>query len=273
MELSREEIEHGVVRRRPLITHDQKEWIDVEQAMAIFEVSSRATAIDRMRKLGYEEKEIDQAGKLFWLCDKNRVYNAFKEFQNNLKASKDASKAFDLIENNKTSTGMLIYDVVRDINDFQEAIHVMRLGYERAIEIMNCNNENKISVLESSIEKLNYKIINDAPKVELYDRFLSAKNVMSMDIVAKTLDFGRNKLLKMLREDKIFQNNNVAYQSYIDKGYFKVIIQPIKRENIIFNIPTTYVTSEGLKFLFEKYKYIQSSKKLEKNKITKKSMW
>lgn len=43
-----------------------------------------------------------------------------------------------------------------------------------------------------------------------------------MDVAAKMLGTGRVRLFRMLREQHILDQNNMPFQVYIDRGYFKV---------------------------------------------------
>ena len=55
-----------------------------------------------------------------------------------------------------------------------------------------------------------------------------SSDVCSSDLVAKVLDFkavGRNNLFSFLRDAGILMADNVPYQEYIDRGYFRVIEQ------------------------------------------------
>ncbi|MCX7747319.1 MAG: phage antirepressor KilAC domain-containing protein [Clostridia bacterium] len=86
-------------------------------------------------------------------------------------------------------------------------------------------------------------------KAQQYDKFISAENLQSMGEVAKCLGMGRNKLFKMLREEKIFMSNNQPYQAYIDKGYFKTKERPIMIRDTNVNYVQTYVTSKGINYI------------------------
>ena len=88
-----------------------------------------------------------------------------------------------------------------------------------------------------------------APKAEVYDIAMSAKNSQSMSTVAKSLGIGRNKLFKFLREQKVLRQNNEPYQTYIDRGYFRVRQVPISRSTGVFNKPQTLVTAKGIDFI------------------------
>lgn len=70
-----------------------------------------------------------------------------------------------------------------------------------------------------------------------------------MSEAAKILNagIGRNKLFKLLREKRILTGKNLPYQQYIDRGYFRVIQQPVKwidHPNL-----KTEVSEKGIDFL------------------------
>lgn len=66
------------------------------------------------------------------------------------------------------------------------------------------------------------------PKAEFYDDVARSKDAIEMSDVAKVLaikGLGRNKLFELLRERKILQPNNIPYQQYVDREYFRVLEQ------------------------------------------------
>lgn len=46
---------------------------------------------------------------------------------------------------------------------------------------------------------------------------------------SKGFDIGEKRLFMKLRQIKMLDNNNVPYQKYMEKGYFKIIKQQYKR--------------------------------------------
>ncbi|WP_346888305.1 phage antirepressor [Clostridium sp. UBA1056] len=73
------------------------------------------------------------------------------------------------------------------------------------------------------------------PKAEFYDDVAGSKDAIEMSEVAKVLaikGMGRNNLFEFLREEKILQSNNIPYQQYVDREYFRVLEQK-------------YITSKG----------------------------
>ena len=66
------------------------------------------------------------------------------------------------------------------------------------------------------------------PKADFFDAVASSKTAIQIGNVAKVLDIkgvGRNKLFEILRDKKVLNKENVPYQEFIDRGYFRVIEQ------------------------------------------------
>lgn len=88
-----------------------------------------------------------------------------------------------------------------------------------------------------------------APKAEMFDRFMAAENAQTMAVVAKTLGTGRDRLFRFLREIGILMANNVPYQQYLDRGYFRVIEKVIRMGEAEIVKPQTLVTTKGVAFI------------------------
>ncbi len=102
-------------------------------------------------------------------------------------------------------------------------------------------------------------LIELTPKAEKYNQFLDAKNLATLEIAAKSLGIGRNKLTTFLRDKKIFyrkydNGENHVYQKYLDSGYFIVKIQSLQRGEIKTNYPQIFVTARGLSFIQDLFK-------------------
>jgi anti-repressor protein len=72
----------------------------------------------------------------------------------------------------------------------------------------------------------------NAPKVEFYDAVTGSSDTIDMGRVAKVLaipGYGRNNLFELLREKKILMENNQPYQTYVDRGYFRLIEQKYQK--------------------------------------------
>lgn len=76
------------------------------------------------------------------------------------------------------------------------------------------------------IEVLNQKLLDNKPKIDFYDCVADSKTAIPMEAVAKTIGIpgvGRNNLFKILRDKKILKEDNIPYQEYVDRGYFRVV--------------------------------------------------
>ena len=84
-----------------------------------------------------------------------------------------------------------------------------------------------LKLADKTIDGLKNQLIEQKPKVEFFDQVASSKSALPMDQVAKMLNagIGRNKLFEVLRERKVLDRNNVPYQEFVDRGYFRVIEQ------------------------------------------------
>jgi len=75
------------------------------------------------------------------------------------------------------------------------------------------------------LEQQEKMLLEQKPKVEFFDAVTNSKTAIDMAKVAKVFDknIGRNKLFKFLRDNKILQRDNIPFQTYIDRGYFRVV--------------------------------------------------
>jgi len=80
------------------------------------------------------------------------------------------------------------------------------------------------------------------PAVEFYKAVTDSRDAIPMGDVAKVLDMGmgRNKLFSFLRDHGVLMKDNVPYQEYIDKGWFRVVEQKFTKadSSIGINIKT-----------------------------------
>lgn len=103
--------------------------------------------------------------------------------------------------------------------------------------------------------KAKLELTEAQPKIEFHNQVADAIGKHSMKETAKLLNlgYGRNTLMKKLREMKILMKDNLAYQVYIDAGYFET------KENVLggaekFVRPQTYTTPKGLIWLQKRFK-------------------
>ena len=78
--------------------------------------------------------------------------------------------------------------------------------------------ERRITALEAANQSM-------LPKAEFYDAVTNSPDTIDMAETAKVLNMGvgRNTIFKILRQQRVLNRNNIPYQEYIDRGYFRCI--------------------------------------------------
>ena len=121
-----------------------------------------------------------------------------------------------------------------------------------------------ILVAQRTIEERDKKIAEQSSLIEEQKPLVTfALNVTdsehSMDIGEfakivnkKDWNLGRNKLFRWLRDNKIFMDNNVPYQKYIDSGYFTCIEVNKSSEYGNKNFSKSLITPKGQVWLTNK---------------------
>lgn len=109
-----------------------------------------------------------------------------------------------------------------------------------------------LETAETTIAAKDLCIAEQAPKVDFYETLASAVNVESVNVVAKMIGTGQNRLFAFLRDERILRWDNVPYQVYIDKKYFEVIPKTFKgmglsKEANFYS--KTHVTGKGVIFI------------------------
>lgn len=80
--------------------------------------------------------------------------------------------------------------------------------------------------LAEQIEQQTALIEAQKPKVEFYEAVTGSSDTIDIASVAKVLNikgFGRNNLFEFLRDKNILMQNNQPFQTFVDRGYFRVI--------------------------------------------------
>ena len=122
---------------------------------------------------------------------------------------------------------------------------------ERAMAWIEEQKQKKL--LQQQNQEQQLLLEEQQPKVEFYDDVAGSKDAVAMKEVAKVLGIkglGRNKLFKFLRDKKILDRNNMPYQEYVDRGYFRVIEQRYNTNNGDIKITfTTLVYNKGIEYI------------------------
>jgi len=102
------------------------------------------------------------------------------------------------------------------------------------------------------IEQQHKKVLEMKPKEEFYDEIIESKATIDIGTVAKVINkgIGRNTLFKILRDKKVLQYNNLPYQEYIDRGYFRCIESKFTKPDGTTNINIkTVVFQKGVDYI------------------------
>ena len=92
------------------------------------------------------------------------------------------------------------------------AINQYEVGYVKPLENKVAEQGEQITVLQ--------------PKGQFYDAVVQSETLLDLGEVSKLLNYkglGRNNLFRYLRENGVLNNKNLPYQTYIDRGYFKIV--------------------------------------------------
>ncbi len=97
-----------------------------------------------------------------------------------------------------------------------------------------------------TVRKQNEVISRMKPKVEQYDRFISAENFESLDEVSKSLGVGVRKLITLLKVLGVFHKKGRPRpkQQFINEGCF--VVKQIPSPKGDFNYTQTFVTAKGI---------------------------
>lgn len=107
------------------------------------------------------------------------------------------------------------------------------------------------------IRQLHSKINIDKPKVDFADQVADTTNVIDMGEMAKLANdrgirIGRNRLFSWLRVMGILMMNNIPYQEYMDRGYFKLKESLYYTDGVYKTRQTTYVTGKGQRYIIDR---------------------
>jgi Uncharacterized phage-encoded protein len=229
---------YGTVENPLFLAKDVAEWLDYaykDKNKGTRNVNMMLESVDANEK--FKVARLLPSGKIVenWFLTEDGLYETFmlskkpkaKEFKKELK---------QVIKQIRLTGGYIPISKEDD----------EKLILAKAVQILNRTIKEKDSLLEQ------YQ-----PKVEFYNTLINSGSSFDMKTVAKLLDYyniGRNRLFQFLRNLKILMKNNEPYQSYIERGWFKVKEKLINGEFI----KVTYTTNkgiEGIKKLLEKYGY------------------
>jgi len=122
--------------------------------------------------------------------------------------------------------------------------HQIPQTYSEAL-MLAAKQAEKLELQQSKINELE-------PKAEFYDSVTNSKTAIDIGRAAKVLDmgFGRNILFLKLRNKGVLMHDNVPYQSYVDRGYFRIIESKFTKPDGSTHIQLkTMVYQKGLDYI------------------------
>lgn len=103
-------------------------------------------------------------------------------------------------------------------------------------------------------ERLQALQIENKPKIEAFEALMSSEDLIDFLEFSKIIKIGRNTLFSKLREYGVLMRDNMPYQYYIDRGYFKCIENAFTQNNIKRIYTKTMITAKGQDYLVRKLK-------------------
>lgn len=189
------------------ITIDNEPWFIANDVCGILELGNTSDAIKRLDGDEVDSTEvIDSLGRV----QMTNVVNEAGLYSLILGSRKPEAKAFKR---------WITHEVIPQIRK-TGSFSLMPQTYADALRQLADTVEER--------EKLKEQNLLMAPKAEFFDAVASSKTAIPIGNAAKVLEIkgvGRNKLFEILRQQKILMHDNVPYQEYIDRGYFRTVEQ------------------------------------------------
>lgn len=170
-------------------------------------------------------------------------------------------KGCDMVANKLTGEKGVLFTAayVTKFEEIEMAIAMSQFNLpsnfkEALIALVTAEEEKELLIAENTKKDIVLK--EQAPKVSLYEDFMSTDNLYSVNDISKILaikNMGKNNLYKWLRYNKIFMNGFEAYQRHIKAGHVVHRSRSFsygKEEGAIKETETVaYFTPKGVEYL------------------------
>lgn len=136
--------------------------------------------------------------------------------------------------------------VIRAFDSLQSGAHNVPSDFAAALRLAADQQE--------EIQRQRLALADAQPKVEFAEAVRSTVDAITVSDMAKVLGTGQNRLFARLRADAILMADNRPYQTYIDRGYFRLVEMPWRdaegHTHVTFK---TLVTGKGQVWLQRRY--------------------
>lgn len=237
-----------------ITTNDEgKQLVSARELHEGLEVGKKFTdwIKNRINKYGFEENEdYTIINEVSQNREGSRLVN---REQTDYIITTDMAKELCMVENNEQGRKYRKYfiECEKKLKQLQTPSYMIDDPIERAMAWIEEQKQKKL--LQQQNQEQQLLLEEQQPKVEFYDDVAGSKDAVAMKEVAKVLGIkgmGRNKLFKFLRDKKILDRNNMPYQEYVDRGYFRVIEQKYNTNNGDIKITfTTLVYNKGIEYI------------------------
>ena len=172
------------------------------------------------------------------------------------------SKAFMIAQKTIDNKQQQIEQQQQLIEQQQEVIEQRQEVIELQQEVIN----NQQEVIESQRDKVDFANTVSESEDDEIDMGTMAKLLSNKGFEIDGKKIGRNTLFEFLRNSNILMNDNLPYQTYINRGYFIVVEYTMynKREPKLCR--QTLVTGKGQLYITKKVKEYCENKNNENNK-------
>jgi phage antirepressor YoqD-like protein len=92
----------------------------------------------------------------------------------------------------------------------------------------------------------------NTPKIKAIDNLLGTTSCVDLDMVHEVIRFkniGRDVLLKILRTAHVLDEQNIPFQDFCDKKYFRVVEAKVVSSGTVIKSTKTYVYKGGITFI------------------------
>ena len=172
------------------------------------------------------------------------------------------SKAFMIAQKTIDNKQQQIEQQQQLIEQQQEVIEQRQEVIELQQEVIN----NQQEVIESQRDKVDFANTVSENKDDEIDMGTMAKLLAEKGLTIDGKKIGRNTLFEFLRDSKILMDDNLPYQTFINRGYFIVVEYTMWKNNKPKLCRQTLVTGKGQLYITKKVKEYCENKNNENNK-------